>query len=67
MRASPRARQAKTKARLAAYEQLLAEEQQKREETVEIQIPPGPRLGDLVVEAEHLSRRATATACSSRT
>jgi len=56
VRASPRARQAKSKARLAAYEQLLTEEQQKREETVEISIPPGPRLGDVVVKAEHLSK-----------
>ena len=56
VRASPRARQAKSKARLAAYEQLLAEEQQKREDTVEISIPPGPRLGDVVVKAEHLSK-----------
>jgi len=56
VRASPRARQAKSKARLAAYEQLLAEEQQKREDSVEISIPPGPRLGDLVVKAEHLRK-----------
>src|SRR4051812_27633174 len=56
VRASPRARQAKSKARLAAYEQLLSEEQSKREETVDISIPPGPRLGDLVVKAEHLSK-----------
>jgi ATP-binding cassette ChvD family protein len=56
VRASPRARQAKSKARLAAYEQLLAEEQQKREETVEISIPPGPRLGDVVVKAENLCK-----------
>ncbi len=56
VRASPRARQAKSKARLAAYEQLLSEEQTKREETVEIGIPPGPRLGDVVVKAEHLSK-----------
>ena len=56
VRASPRARQAKTKARIAAYEDLLAEEQQKREETIEISIPPGPRLGDLVVKAEHLRK-----------
>jgi len=56
VRASPRARQAKSKARLASYEQLLSEEQQKREETVEISIPPGPRLGDVVVKAEHLSK-----------
>src|SRR6266704_6023388 len=46
VRASPRARQAKSKARLAAYDELLAEEQSKREDTIEISIPPGPRLGD---------------------
>jgi ATP-binding cassette ChvD family protein len=56
VRASPRARQAKSKARLAAYEDLLAEEQQKREDTIEIAIPPGPRLGDVVVKAEHLRK-----------
>jgi ATP-binding cassette ChvD family protein len=56
VRASPRARQAKSKARLAAYEQLLAEESQKRDETIEISIPPGPRLGDVVVKAENLSK-----------
>jgi sulfate-transporting ATPase len=56
VRASPRARQAKSKARLAAYDQLLAEEAQKREDTIEMSIPPGPRLGDLVVKAEGLSK-----------
>jgi sulfate-transporting ATPase len=56
VRASPRARQAKSKARLAAYEDLLAEEQQKREDTIEIAIPPGPRLGDLVIKAEGLRK-----------
>src|SRR6187551_3200869 len=56
VRASPRARQAKSKARLAAYEQLLADETQKRDEVVEISIPPGPRLGDVVVKAEKLSK-----------
>jgi sulfate-transporting ATPase len=56
VRASPRARQAKSKARLAAYDELLAEEQQKREDTIEIAIPPGPRLGDLVVKAEGLRK-----------
>src|SRR6476659_112755 len=56
VRASPRARQAKSKARLAAYEELLAEENQKREETVEISIPPGPRLGDVVVKSEKLRK-----------
>jgi ATPase subunit of ABC transporter with duplicated ATPase domains len=56
VRASPRARQAKSKARLAAYEQLLAEEAQKREDNIEISIPPAPRLGDLVVKSEKLCK-----------
>ena len=56
VQASPRARQAKSKARLAAYDQMLADEQQKREETIEISIPPGPRLGDVVVKAEHVKK-----------
>jgi ATPase subunit of ABC transporter with duplicated ATPase domains len=56
VRASRRARQAKSKARLAAYEQLLSEESQKREDTVEISIPPGPRLGELVIKADHLRK-----------
>jgi ATP-binding cassette ChvD family protein len=51
---SPRARQAKSKARLAAYDALLQEANEKRADALEISIPPGPRLGDLVVEAEHL-------------
>ncbi len=56
VRSSPRARQAKSKARLAAYEQLLADGQSKRDSTVEISSPPGPRLGQVVVEAKHLSK-----------
>ena len=51
---SPRARQAKSKARLAAYDALLQEASEKRMDTLEISIPPGPRLGDVVVEADHL-------------
>jgi sulfate-transporting ATPase len=51
IRMSPRARQAKGKARLNAYEDLLKEETAKKIEQVEIYIPPGPRLGDIVVEA----------------
>jgi ATP-binding cassette ChvD family protein len=51
IRMSPRARQAKGKARLNAYEQLLAEDTADRLDRVEIYIPPGPRLGDIVVEA----------------
>jgi ATP-binding cassette ChvD family protein len=51
IRMSPRARQAKGKARLNAYEDLLKEETAKKIEQIEIYIPPGPRLGDVVVEA----------------
>jgi len=56
IRMSPRARQAKSKARIEAYETLVAEEAARLPETVEINIPPGPRLGNLVIEAEHLSK-----------
>jgi ATP-binding cassette ChvD family protein len=51
IRMSPRARQSKGKARLNAYEQLLNEDAARKIEQVEIYIPPGPRLGDIVVEA----------------
>jgi sulfate-transporting ATPase len=54
VRMSPRARQAKSKSRLAAYEELLAEGGRDREGQAEIVIPAGPRLGDVVVQAEHL-------------
>jgi sulfate-transporting ATPase len=56
VRMAPRARQAKSKARLRAYEDLVAEEQQRLPESVEISIPPGPRLGEVVVEAAHLRK-----------
>src|SRR6516162_2250308 len=56
IRMSPRARQAKGKARLNAYEELLKEEQAKKIETAEIYIAPGPRLGDVVVEARGLKK-----------
>src|SRR5262245_23336215 len=56
VRMSPRARQAKSKARLASYEEMLAEDRREREGTAEIVIPPGPRLGDLVVEADKLGK-----------
>src|SRR5687767_9590484 len=56
VRSNPRARQAKSKARLARFEDLQNEEFQKRNETNEIYIPPGPHLGDLVVEAEGLKK-----------
>ena len=58
VRMAPRARQAKGKARLVHYEELLAEEQEqeKREGAREISIPPGPRLGDLVIDAKALRK-----------
>ncbi len=56
IRMSPRARQAKGKARLNAYEQLLSEDTAQKIDSVEIYIPPGPRLGDLVVEARNLRK-----------
>jgi sulfate-transporting ATPase len=56
VRMSPKARHAKSKARLAAYERLLAEEQNVRLDRVEIHIPAGPRLGDVVVDAEGVSK-----------
>src|SRR3954465_1126176 len=56
VRSSPRARQAKGKARLAAYEQLLAEEKSVRLDRVEIHIPAGPRLGDVVVDADGVAK-----------
>jgi ATP-binding cassette ChvD family protein len=56
IRMSPRARQAKGKARLNAYEQLLAEDTAQKIDRVEIYIPPGPRLGDVVVEARHVRK-----------
>jgi ATP-binding cassette ChvD family protein len=56
IRMSPRARQAKGKARLNAYEQLLAEDSGEKIDRIEIYIPPGPRLGDVVVEARDLRK-----------
>ena len=53
---SPRARQAKSKARLQAYDALLTESFETRAAALEIAIPPGPRLGDLVVEADHVTK-----------
>jgi energy-dependent translational throttle protein EttA len=56
VRMSPRARHAKSKARLAAYEKLLAEDEQVKLDRVEIHIPSGPRLGDVVIEANGLAK-----------
>ena len=56
VRMSPRARVAKNKARLQRYEQMAAEESERRDEAITIQIPPGPHLGTLVVEADKVSK-----------
>lgn len=56
VRLSPKARQSKSKARLAAYEKLSAERFEDKPEELEIQIPPGKHLGDLVVEAENVTK-----------
>ncbi|MGH7322115.1 MAG: energy-dependent translational throttle protein EttA, partial [Candidatus Rokuibacteriota bacterium] len=53
---APRARQAKSRARVQAYEALVAAEAERRPDDVEIAIPPGPRLGDVVVVADHLTK-----------
>ena len=56
VRANPRGRQAKSKARLQRFEELQSRQFQTRNETNEIYIPPGPRLGDVVIEADGLSK-----------
>ena len=56
IRMSPRARQTKSKARITAYENLLSQDSAKRQEDLEIYIPPGPRLGNLVVEGRDVSK-----------
>ena len=56
VRMAPKARQAKGKARLNSYEQMLNEEQKQREEKLEIFIPNGPRLGNKVIEARHVKK-----------
>ncbi len=56
VRANPKGRHAKSKARLARFEELSSSDYQKRAETNEIYIPPGPRLGDLVLEARQVSK-----------
>jgi energy-dependent translational throttle protein EttA len=56
IRMSPRARQAKSKARVTAYERLLTNEAEKRREDQEIYIPPGPRLGDVVIEFDQVTK-----------
>jgi len=56
VRSNPRGRQAKSKARIKRFEELSSSDYQKRAETNEIYIPPGPRLGDLVIEASNISK-----------
>ena len=56
IRSSPRARQAKSKARVTAYDNLVAEANEQKSGTAQIIVPPGPRLGDLVIEAQGLKK-----------
>ena len=56
VRSNPKGRHAKSKARLARFEELSSQETQQRNETKELYIPPGPRLGELVIEANHVSK-----------
>jgi ATP-binding cassette ChvD family protein len=56
IRSSPKARQAKSKARIANYDKMLSESKEKRNETNDLFIPPGPRLGEVVIEANNISK-----------
>lgn len=56
VRSNPKGRQAKSKARLARFEELSSKEFQARNETLELYIPPGPRLGELVIEVDNISK-----------
>ena len=56
VRMNPKGRHAKSKARIDAYEKMLADESEKRDEELEIYIPPGPRLGDVAIEAHHVAK-----------
>jgi len=56
IRMSPKGRHAKSQARISAYEKLLGQEMEKREKELELYIPPGPRLGDVVIEANDVSK-----------
>lgn len=57
VRSNPKARQAKSKARMQRFEELSSAEYQKRSETQSLYIPPGPRLGELVIETNHISKK----------
>ena len=67
IRMSPKARHAKGKARINSYEALLRQESEKRREDLEIHIPPGPRLGDVVIEAERCQQSLRRRICWSKT
>ena len=56
VRLNPKGRHAKSKARIAAYEKMLEEQTEKRDEEIEIYVPPGPRLGDVVIDAKGISK-----------
>lgn len=56
IRMTPKARQAKSKARLSAYDKLVSQDSQQRDQELEIYIPPGPRLGDIVLNAQGVSK-----------
>ena len=56
IRMSPKGRHAKSQARISAYEKLLGQEAEKREKDLELFIPPGPRLGDVVIEADNVGK-----------
>ncbi len=56
VRMNPKGRHAKSKARISAYEKMYAEQGEKRDEEVEIYIPPGPRLGEIVIDAENVAK-----------
>src|SRR5262249_27737704 len=56
VRANPKGRQAKSKARLARFEELCSKEVQQRNETNELYVPPGPRLGEKVIDVDHTSK-----------
>ena len=56
VRMNPKGRHAKSKARIAAYEKMLADQKDKRDDEIEIYVPPGPRLGDVVIEAQNVAK-----------
>lgn len=56
IRMNPKGRQAKSKARISAYEKMLADDSEKRQDEIEIYIPPGPRLGNVVIESKNISK-----------